>query len=240
MGVPKRLTERQIAFVDLRVGNTEITATEAAIRAGYPKSSARMQASRLQNPNYSPLVVDYIEKLRTEKSIKNREDLNNAAAKLMSVTASLIEDMEKEPKNRKVWLPKLKKVAKTFNSYNEAQKIIVYFARENRLDTNIQTNYIKIGKTTTSVEERSASNVTDSPFPLNYFACVEYYPNRGFNLEHALHYFFRKWNVYDNLRGGTEWFDLNKFGEERLVKVFKKVSEKLCKKHNCCSNFKKL
>jgi len=71
MGVPKKLNERQIIFVRELVHNEgRITATEAAIRAGYPESSARMQASRLQNPVYSPLVAEHIKEVRAEEQKK--------------------------------------------------------------------------------------------------------------------------------------------------------------------------
>ena len=67
MGVPRRLTEKQIIFVkELITNEGKITATEAAIRAGYPEASARTKASMLQNPKYSPLVVDYARQLREE------------------------------------------------------------------------------------------------------------------------------------------------------------------------------
>ena len=60
MGVSRKLTEKQIIFVkELITNEGRITATEAALRAGYPEASARTKASALQNPNYYPLVVDY-------------------------------------------------------------------------------------------------------------------------------------------------------------------------------------
>ena len=67
MGLPKRLTDKQILFVKELVYNEgRITATEAAINAGYPEASARQKASVLQNPKYYPLVVDHIRELREE------------------------------------------------------------------------------------------------------------------------------------------------------------------------------
>ena len=67
VGLRKKLSEKQIIFVkELIYNEGRITATEAAIRAGYPKASARTKASMLQNPKYSPLVVDYARQIREE------------------------------------------------------------------------------------------------------------------------------------------------------------------------------
>ena len=43
------------------------TGSEAAVAAGYSKIRCRQEASELQNPKLSPLVVQYIGKLREEK-----------------------------------------------------------------------------------------------------------------------------------------------------------------------------
>tara|TARA_R100000700_G_C3126077_1_gene113135 strand:+ start:126 stop:680 length:555 start_codon:yes stop_codon:yes gene_type:complete len=67
MGLPKRLTDQQMKFAHELVTNEgRITATEAAIRAGYAKDSARFRASELQNPKHYPLVVKYMGELRAE------------------------------------------------------------------------------------------------------------------------------------------------------------------------------
>jgi phage terminase small subunit len=67
MGVPKRLTEQQMAFANLIVSEEgRKTATECAIEAGYAEDSARQAASKLQNPKLYPLVVQYIGEIRTE------------------------------------------------------------------------------------------------------------------------------------------------------------------------------
>ena len=67
MGVPRKLTSKQILFVKELVHNEgKITATEAAINAGYPEATARSKASMLQNPKYYPLVVDYARQVREE------------------------------------------------------------------------------------------------------------------------------------------------------------------------------
>ena len=65
MGVPKRLTEMQKRFAEYLVFNEgRTTGSEAAIAAGYSKDRCRQEASELQNPRQSPLVVQYIGKLR--------------------------------------------------------------------------------------------------------------------------------------------------------------------------------
>jgi len=68
MGVPKRLTEMQRKFAEHLVFNEgRTTGTEAAVAAGYNEDRARIEASELQNPRLSPLVVQYIGSLREEK-----------------------------------------------------------------------------------------------------------------------------------------------------------------------------
>ncbi len=60
-------TDQQMKFAHELVTNEgRITATEAAVRAGYAKESARKRAHELQNPKYYPLVVKYIGELREE------------------------------------------------------------------------------------------------------------------------------------------------------------------------------
>jgi len=67
MGVPKRLTDQQMAFANLLVSEQgRKNATQCAIEAGYAKDSARQAASLLQNPKRYPLVVQYIGELREE------------------------------------------------------------------------------------------------------------------------------------------------------------------------------
>ena len=68
MGLPKRLTEKQIKFANLVVANEgRKTATDCAIEAGYDPNSAYVSASKLQNPSMYPLVSQYIGRLRSEK-----------------------------------------------------------------------------------------------------------------------------------------------------------------------------
>ena len=71
MGVPKRLTEMQKRFAEYMVYNEgKTTGREAAIAAGYSKDRANQEASELQNPKLSPLVVKYIGELREENQKK--------------------------------------------------------------------------------------------------------------------------------------------------------------------------
>ena len=64
MGLPKKLTEKQMKFAHEIVTNEgRKTATQCAIDAGYSKDSARQHASILQNPKKYPLVVKYIGEL---------------------------------------------------------------------------------------------------------------------------------------------------------------------------------
>ena len=67
MGVPKKLTEKQMKFAHEIVTNEgRKTATECAVDAGFEPEFARQYASKLQNPKKYPLVVKYIGELREE------------------------------------------------------------------------------------------------------------------------------------------------------------------------------
>ena len=67
MGVSKRLTEMQKRFAEYIVFNEgRTTGADAAVAAGYSEKRARVEASELQNPRLSPLVVQYIGSLREE------------------------------------------------------------------------------------------------------------------------------------------------------------------------------
>ena len=70
MGVPKRLTEMQMRFSEFIVfGGPDgpMTQTEAAVAAGYSPTRARQEGSELMNPRHSPLVAQYIGKLKEER-----------------------------------------------------------------------------------------------------------------------------------------------------------------------------
>ena len=75
MGVPARLTGMQRKFAELLIlYEGRKFDYECAIEAGYEPNNARPMASRLQNPEYSPLVVKYIGELREEQ--RNRFKVN--------------------------------------------------------------------------------------------------------------------------------------------------------------------
>ena len=83
MGVPKRLTEMQKRFAEYIVFNEgRTTAREAAIEAGYSENRASVEASELQNPRLSPLVVQYIGSLREEKLKKYEVSYDKHVAEL--------------------------------------------------------------------------------------------------------------------------------------------------------------
>ena len=66
MGLPKKLTERQIKFAELLVYNEgRKSPSECAYEAGY-KTRPRQAARELSNPKIAPLVVKYIGELRAE------------------------------------------------------------------------------------------------------------------------------------------------------------------------------
>jgi phage terminase small subunit len=88
MGVPKRLTEMQMRFAEFVVFggvNGPMTQSEAAIAAGYAKSSARVEGSQLLNPRYSPLVVQYVGKLKEERLEKHKVTYDTHVAELARI-----------------------------------------------------------------------------------------------------------------------------------------------------------
>jgi phage terminase small subunit len=83
MGVPKRLTEMQKRFAEYLVFNEgRTTGSEAAVAAGYSEKRCRQEASELQNPRLSPLVVQYIGSLREEKLRKYEVTYDKHVAEL--------------------------------------------------------------------------------------------------------------------------------------------------------------
>ena len=83
MGVPKRLTEMQKRFAEYLVFNEgRTTGAEAAVAAGYSEKRCRQEASELQNPRLSPLVVQYIGALREEKLRKYEVTYDKHVAEL--------------------------------------------------------------------------------------------------------------------------------------------------------------
>jgi phage terminase small subunit len=86
MGVPKRLTEMQKRFAEHLVYNEgKTTAREAAIAAGYNKDRASVEASELQNPKLSPLVVKYLGELREENQKKYAIDFERHISELAKI-----------------------------------------------------------------------------------------------------------------------------------------------------------
>ncbi len=71
MGVPRKLSERQMKFAELLIYNEgRLSPAECALQAGY-KTRPRQAASELRNPKISPLVVQYIGELRAEVQEKH-------------------------------------------------------------------------------------------------------------------------------------------------------------------------
>ena len=88
MGVPKRLTEMQMRFAEFIVfGDKDgpMTQGEAAIAAGYSAKRARSEGSELLNPRLSPLVVQYVGKLKEERLEKFKVTYDGHLAELARI-----------------------------------------------------------------------------------------------------------------------------------------------------------
>ena len=88
MGVPKRLTEMQMRFAEFVVfggQNGPMTQAEAAIAAGYSANRARQEGSELMNPRLSPLVVQYVGKLKEERLEKHKVTYDTHVAELARI-----------------------------------------------------------------------------------------------------------------------------------------------------------
>ena len=88
MGVPKRLTEMQMRFAEFVVfGGPDgpMTQGEAAIAAGYSEKRARSEGSELLNPRLSPLVVQYVGKLKEERLKKFAVSYDEHVAELARI-----------------------------------------------------------------------------------------------------------------------------------------------------------
>jgi len=93
MGVARRLTEMQRRFAELVIfggPDGHLTGTEAAKLAGYSEKRARQEASELQNPRLSPLVVQHIGKLREEKLKKYEVTYSGHVAELARIKDAAI------------------------------------------------------------------------------------------------------------------------------------------------------
>tara|TARA_R110002020_G_scaffold214088_2_gene421098 strand:- start:182 stop:658 length:477 start_codon:yes stop_codon:yes gene_type:complete len=84
--VEKPLTEMQKMFCNLYVenyfGNSNLTNTQVAIKAGYASDSAYQRAYELLNPKISPHVVKRIGELKEDFRIKNNIDPDKHMARL--------------------------------------------------------------------------------------------------------------------------------------------------------------
>ena len=88
MGVPRRLTEMQMRFAEFVVfGGVDgpMTQAEAAIAAGYSANRARQEGSELLNPRLSPLVVQYVGKLKEERLKKFEVNYEGHVAELARI-----------------------------------------------------------------------------------------------------------------------------------------------------------
>jgi phage terminase small subunit len=88
MGVPKRLTEMQKRFSEFVVfggPSGPMTQGEAAIAAGYSTKRARSEGSELLNPRLSPLVVQYVGKLKEERLEKFKVTYDGHLAELARI-----------------------------------------------------------------------------------------------------------------------------------------------------------
>ena len=88
MGVPKRVTEMQMRFAEFIVfggPNGPMTQGEAAAAAGYSKDRARQEGSELLNPRLSPLVVQYVGKLKEERLEKHKVTYDTHVAELARI-----------------------------------------------------------------------------------------------------------------------------------------------------------
>ena len=88
MGVPKRLTEMQKRFAEYIVfggPNGPVSQTEAAKLAGYSEKRARSEGAELLNPRLSPLVVQYVDKLKQERLKKFEVNYENHVAELARI-----------------------------------------------------------------------------------------------------------------------------------------------------------
>jgi len=91
MGVPKKLTERQMKFAHEIVSNEgRKTATECARDAGFEPEHARQYASKLQNPRLYPLVVKYIGELREEWQKKYEVTYDRHIAELSKIRSEAL------------------------------------------------------------------------------------------------------------------------------------------------------
>ena len=88
MGVPKRLTEMQKRFAEYVVfGGPDgpVSQSEAAVLAGYSPKRSRQEGSELMNPRVSPLVAQYLGKLKEERLKKFEVNYETHVAELARI-----------------------------------------------------------------------------------------------------------------------------------------------------------
>ena len=88
MGIPKRLTEMQKRFAEFVVfGGPDgpVSQSEAAVLAGYSPKRSRQEGSELMNPRLSPLVAQYLGKLKEERLKKFEVSYENHVAELARI-----------------------------------------------------------------------------------------------------------------------------------------------------------
>jgi len=215
--------------------NGPLSQGNAAIAAGYAKSSARVEGSKLLNPNNSPLVVEYVEKLKARKMEENKAVRAKHFRDFNSIIQKAKEHLEKDLEKGKyrTTLQTANKFREILGSVGRPEIISVYLAEETR---PYKTDHYKIGKTLSNVELRSTGR-TDNPFGLNYICYFEYISENGFNLEKTLHSFFRHFSTY-NLTydsSASEWFTIK--NRKNIIKYFKKAGDYLLQKHNLLARY---
>ena len=82
------MQKRFAEYIVFNEGRT--TGADAAIAAGYSEKRARVEASELQNPRLSPLVVQYIGALREEKLKKFEVTYDKHVAELVRLERKLL------------------------------------------------------------------------------------------------------------------------------------------------------
>ena len=87
-GAPRRLTEMQKRFAEFVVfGGPEgpVSQSEAAVLAGYSPKRSRQEGSELMNPRLSPLVAQYLGKLKEERLKKFEVSYEGHVAELARI-----------------------------------------------------------------------------------------------------------------------------------------------------------
>ena len=79
------MQKRFAEFVVFGGPNGPMTQAEAAISAGYSPNNARVEGSQLLNPRLSPLVVQYVGKLKEERLEKHKVTYDTHVAELARI-----------------------------------------------------------------------------------------------------------------------------------------------------------